>query len=354
LKLDMASEHDSNRKPRLFINYRSEDTGATASRLYEALTREFQPDQVFLDHQRIEGGANWPSCLQREAALATVMFVLIGDRWLTIQDAETGERRLNNPQDWVRQEIETALNTDTEVVPIFVEGASPPTKRVLQTVPSIDRLADLHGLPLRRMDWKADSARLVDWLLNAGLTRGLPARPGTPNDPRIELVLDRLLPYRDVQNGRPVIYGTVTLSDGSTAFGEGVRVQLTLENHSSVDVVVSLVDVAIEDYDPHPIERFEYCALQTSGTHLEVPGSTRIDPIELTGLEGAGDSIPVTRGRLFLRAETSAETHHTFNFSLVARASGIWRIRVKAEFLETVGSSHRWTAHSDVFRIVKS
>ncbi|MBC7901384.1 MAG: toll/interleukin-1 receptor domain-containing protein [Saprospiraceae bacterium] len=350
----MARGNDNNRKPRLFINHRSEDTGATASRLYVELTHQFETDQVFLDHQRIEGGANWTDRLRREVAQATVMFVLIGDRWLTAQDAETGDRRLNLLEDWVRQEIETALKTETAIVPILVEGASPPSKRALQTVPTIEPLADLQGLPLRRKDWEADFARLVDLLVDLGFPRGSKADVGRRNEPCVELALDRVAPYRTIQAGQRVVYGTDTLSDGTTAFGEGLHIQLTLENHSDMDVVVPLIDVVIDDYDAHPIERFEYPALRTSGIHLEVPGSTREDPVELTALEVTGSSVPVTQGRLFLRAAAGAESQHTLSFSLVARAPGIWRVRVQAEFVDAARSSHPRFVQSDTLCIVKS
>ena len=164
----MSLGNHSRRTPRLFINYRSEDTGPTASRLFQELTRQFKADQVFLDHERIEGGANWPDRLRREVAQATLMFVLIGNGWLIARDPETGDLRLNIPEDWVRQEIETALGTETEIVPILVEGASPPSRRALQNVPSISRLADQQGLPLRRRDWEKDFDGLRKLLFEGG------------------------------------------------------------------------------------------------------------------------------------------------------------------------------------------
>lgn len=160
------SQQPEKPKPRLFINYRSEDTGQTASRLYVELERELKPGQVFLDHERIEGGTNWPSYLRAEVEQATVMFVLIGNRWLTAQNPQTGDRRLNVPEDWVRQEIETALKRKTLVIPILVEDTPPLTKRVLGTVPTIAPLAEYQSLPLRRKDWKADFDRLSQLLVN--------------------------------------------------------------------------------------------------------------------------------------------------------------------------------------------
>ncbi|HEX7335093.1 MAG TPA: toll/interleukin-1 receptor domain-containing protein [Pyrinomonadaceae bacterium] len=155
----------------LFINYRSEDTGPTASRLYAELARELGVDQVFLDHERIEAGGRWPETLRNKVETADAMFVLIGKGWLSACDVETGDRRLNVPEDWVRQEIELALKTNTTIVPILVDEARPLGERDLRTVPSIQSLADMQALPLRRKYWKEDFNRIIGWLVNAGFTR---------------------------------------------------------------------------------------------------------------------------------------------------------------------------------------
>jgi hypothetical protein len=173
-------------------------------------------------------------------------------------------------------------------------------------------------------------------------------------EPCVKLVVDRVSPYRTTKSAQLVVYGSVKLSDGTTAFGEGLQIQLTLENKSDVEVVVPLIDVIISDYDPHPIEAFKYSTLPTSGTHLEVPGSILAKPIELTELDVAGSSVPVTQGRLFLRAAPSMESQHTLNFSLVARAPGIWRVQVQAEFIDAEQLSHTQSVQSDTLCIVKN
>src|SRR6266404_6545775 len=116
---------NTNCEARLFINYRSEDTGATASRLHDELAHQFGLAQIFLDYEQIEAGESWPDALRTAVANATVMFVLIGDRWLTAHDPHTGDRRLNLPDDWVRQEIETAIKREIAIIPILVEGVPP-------------------------------------------------------------------------------------------------------------------------------------------------------------------------------------------------------------------------------------
>jgi len=341
------------REAHLFINYRSEDAGATASRLYDELTRQFGLAQVFLDHEQIEAGESWPDALRTAVTNATVMFVLIGDRWLTAHDPHTGDRRLNLPDDWVRQEIETAIKTEIAIIPILMEGVPPLNEQALRTVPTIRALAEMQALPLRRKDWQRDLARLTEYLVTAGFSRK------TDNvdkraDLLVELVLDRVAPYRMIQAGRPVMYGTIKMPNGSNAFGEGVSLQLTLENRSKIEVVVIRVDVLVEEYDPSPLCNFEYSAFWNSSPRLEIPGSTRTDPLELTEREASGSSVSVTDRRLFLRPSLDVESQHTLNFSLVAKAAGLWTVKVRAEVVDAMRLTDSRFVESPTLCIVKN
>lgn len=147
-------------RPRVFISYRWEDTGETASRLARDIERSFGREAVFLDQERLEGGDDWPRRLRDEVSRASVVFVLVGARWLTITDAATGAPRLENPEDWVRQEIEVALQAGSVVVPVLVAGAPPLTRSAMEHVPSLARLADLQASKLRREEWDGDLHRL--------------------------------------------------------------------------------------------------------------------------------------------------------------------------------------------------
>jgi TIR domain len=130
----------------LFISYRVSDTGPTATWLFQELAAAYGAERVFLDHERLEGGAVWPEQLEAEAQRASVMLVLIGEGWLRAHEPETFVRRLDQEGDWVRKEIETALGAGSMIVPMLVEGAKPLSRQAFATVPSLAPLADRQTL----------------------------------------------------------------------------------------------------------------------------------------------------------------------------------------------------------------
>src|SRR5262249_52456527 len=126
---------DRRPQPGIFISYRTDDAGHAASRLFDDLAEMYGSQRVFIDHEQIAGGEPWAKRLTTEAAQAAVMFVIIGAGWLMAQNPTTGDRRLNEPDDWVRCEIRTALDAGVTVVPILVDDARPLTATDLRTVP---------------------------------------------------------------------------------------------------------------------------------------------------------------------------------------------------------------------------
>jgi hypothetical protein len=95
--------------------------------------------------------------------------ILVGSDWLTAQNPTTGDRRLNEPEDWVRREIQIALDAGFTVIPVLVDNARPLTPTDLRTVPEIVRLAEKQSVLLRRRDWDADVAKLQSLLLSCGI-----------------------------------------------------------------------------------------------------------------------------------------------------------------------------------------
>jgi hypothetical protein len=110
---------------RIFISYRRQETAWPAGRLYDVLVEYFPAEQVFKDVDNIDPGDDFTERITAAVAYCDVLLVLIGPQWLTITD-ENGQRRLDDPGDWVRLEIETALNRKIRVIPILVDDAQMP------------------------------------------------------------------------------------------------------------------------------------------------------------------------------------------------------------------------------------
>lgn len=113
--------------PRIFISYRRSDSAAASGRIYDRLCVAFGEKAVFKDVDVIPPGANYPSLLNEAIAHCDVLLAIIGSHWLTVVESN-GQRRLDNPDDFVRIEIEAGLKRDTVlVIPILVDDAGMPS-----------------------------------------------------------------------------------------------------------------------------------------------------------------------------------------------------------------------------------
>jgi hypothetical protein len=99
---------------RIVISYRREDTPGGAGRLRQDLGAHFGRENVFLDIDTIPPGADWVEEIEGTVSSSDVLLPVIGLHWLTVTD-ENGQRRLDDPNDVLRFEIETALKTRVRV-----------------------------------------------------------------------------------------------------------------------------------------------------------------------------------------------------------------------------------------------
>jgi uncharacterized membrane protein YtjA (UPF0391 family) len=109
----------------VFISYRRGEGGAWAGRLYDRLSQHFGRENIFMDIDTIEPGLDFVEVIERAVASCDILIALIGRQWLTITDP-SGQRRLDNPEDFVRLEIATALKRNIRVIPALIQGASMP------------------------------------------------------------------------------------------------------------------------------------------------------------------------------------------------------------------------------------
>lgn len=196
-------------RPRIFISYRRSDTARAAARLAERLRDELGADRVFLDSDAIGGGQPWASRLREALADCTVLVALMGESWLRAQNEQTGVRRLDEPEDYVRRELEWALDARLSIIPLCVDDASLPTAAALPA--SIRRLLDYQSHPLRTTDnpqWNEDVRRILAALSPRAGASGrealppsaaaVPTRPG-PDDAFFDVAIQPALHGRRKQ-----------------------------------------------------------------------------------------------------------------------------------------------------------
>jgi hypothetical protein len=143
---------------RIFISYRREDTAYPAGWLFDRLTEHFDSGEVFKDVDSIELGDDFVEEISAAVGSCDVLLALIGEQWLTITD-QRGVRRLDDPGDFVRIEIEAALSRNVRVIPILVDGATMPGSN--DVPPSLAGLSRRQALELSPSRFDFDSGRLL-------------------------------------------------------------------------------------------------------------------------------------------------------------------------------------------------
>ena len=146
---------------RVFVSYRRDDSGMIVGRICDRLTRDVGAENIFKDIDNIPFGVDFVELLDREVQKCTVLFAVIGPRWLEATDQ--GARRLDDPNDFVRIEIGTALRRNIPVVPLLVDGAHMP--RAEELPDDLKPLTRRNGTEIRNdPDFHNDMSRLLSRL----------------------------------------------------------------------------------------------------------------------------------------------------------------------------------------------
>jgi hypothetical protein len=146
---------------RIFLSYRHEETDWQAGWLAEVLAERFGEGVVFKDVDSIQPGDDFVEVITDAVGSCEVLLVLIGNQWLTITD-QNQRRRLDDPGDFVRLEIEAALTRNVRVIPVLVQGARMP--RADELPDSLSKLARRHAIELSPRRFKADIRPLLEVL----------------------------------------------------------------------------------------------------------------------------------------------------------------------------------------------
>lgn len=147
-------------KMTVFLSYRREDSADVAGRIYDRLALAFGQDQVFKDVDSIPLGVDFRDHLLQVVGRCDVLLAVIGDHWLVPGIGSEGPR-LDDPKDFVRIELEGALQRGIPVIPVLVRGAAVPREADLP--PTLGTLAYRSGIAVRAdPDFHRDMDRLVE------------------------------------------------------------------------------------------------------------------------------------------------------------------------------------------------
>lgn len=165
---------------KIFLSYRRDDSSGSAGRLYDRLRTHFGKEQVFMDVNAIEAGADFVRTIEGTVGSCDVLIALLGREWLSSKDQD-GRRRLDDPDDFVRLEIATALDRKILVIPALVGGARMPAAQELPG--ALQGLARRQALEIGDSRFHEDANRLISTLEKAfsdlkAKDTAWPPRPG--------------------------------------------------------------------------------------------------------------------------------------------------------------------------------
>jgi hypothetical protein len=205
--------------PKVFISYRRDDSIGLAGRIYDRLAAHFGPDSVFMDVNAIPLGVDFRQYVPDAVNQCDVLLAVIGESWLGLSRA--GQRRLDDPTDFVRIEIEIALRRGILVIPVVIAPGKMPKEAELpeplrelayRNALEVDPGRDFHSHLDRLIRGIAPSTPGSVSTTPTGVTRGTAAAPATVT--LIDASLDPYdSPYEQViEDGKKVIRPKSTTS----------------------------------------------------------------------------------------------------------------------------------------------
>lgn len=164
--------------PYVFISYRRSDSPDITGRIYDRLVTAYGRERVFKDVHSLPLGEDFLEHLGRLIGQCGVLIAVIGKGWLDARNMQN-QRRLDDPSDVVRMEIEQALGRGVPVIPLLVRGAAMPNADDLPE--SLRPLVRRTGQLVRAdPDFHNDMDRLIRRLPGPA-----PSEPLTPGEPGV-------------------------------------------------------------------------------------------------------------------------------------------------------------------------
>ena len=143
---------------RIFISYRRDNSAGYARAIHERLISRFAKDRVFMDVDSIEPGLPFDQVIKQAVERCEILLAVIGKEWL--QQRTGNGPRLNDPNDFVRIEIASALAGHVRVIPVLLDGATMPAQDMLPE--PLRSLALRNAVEVSNSRFSSDVERLID------------------------------------------------------------------------------------------------------------------------------------------------------------------------------------------------
>lgn len=143
---------------KIFLSYRHEDSIDIAGRIYDWLALRMDSGDLFMDVDSIPAGVDFRTYIQGAIRQSRLMLVVIGQKWLPVTNS-AGLRRLDDPGDFVRIEVESAIQHNIPIIPLLVQNAPMPAAG--QLPPSLAQISYLNAIAVRSgQDFTRDMERV--------------------------------------------------------------------------------------------------------------------------------------------------------------------------------------------------
>jgi hypothetical protein len=156
--LSKELHEDNDMSGGVFISYRREDSPSAAGRIYDRLKSRLGSERVFFDIDSIGLGVDFVEVLSENVGKCDALVAVIGRNWVS-SAGNDNRRRLDDPGDFVRIEIEAALERDIPVIPVLVDDAEMPRTEDLPD--GLKKLTRRQGIQVSHTRFDFDVDRLT-------------------------------------------------------------------------------------------------------------------------------------------------------------------------------------------------
>lgn len=244
----------------VFISYRREDTGPGVLALRAELDLRLDGVPIFVDLNRIQGGAPWNDILDDALTKARILIALIGPNW--VGPLPDGSNRITADDDWVRRECARALRHPSRaVLPVLLGNA--PLPKAEQLPEDLLPMLEIQTLPLRLESWDNDLREICAVLQTRFGVRAKPQGKYLPEPTKLKRLVDplsdvKLDAYRNEGDLPGWSMETVHDAMGAGAVREFLKKTFRFASDASAFDFIHRIKSLAKKHKHHPIIEAKY------------------------------------------------------------------------------------------------